>query len=650
MTAINSSGFARTTMLTQSDSLLFQLRKTNAELEEKLNQITTGRLLDKPSDDPSRVSAVQFLRQKLLEREQEEENLQHATSVLNLADQSLGEASEILREAQALALSQIGVGSDAGTRKTEAAVVDAQLRGLIDLANREFNGVGVFAGNSGASNGGVPFEDFLGGIRYTGTQENLRLDVGAIGNEPFNSNGLEAFGALSSRVKSQVDLDPRANAATSLADINGAQGRGFRAGTVQLQIDATSVNVDLTTADTLGDVVTRLNDAINAVDPTAGSVALTGAGYELTANAGRTITIRDLGSGDTAADLGLDVTAASATVAGGDLDPKLTDRTRLADLGVAVDLASGLRIEQGLETTVADFSSAQTVQDLRNVIDDLGLGLRLEINDDATGVDLITEVSGITLSVGENGGTTAADLGVRSLDTTTKLADFRDGVGVEINPDEADFAITLHDGTSFEVDLAGATTVRDVLDAIDAAASSAGLTPGVEYSAGLALTGNGIALTDNTAGPGDFAVTQLNNSLAATHLGIYQNAGASNSLVGQDNAKVQAHNVFTHVMNLRDALLANDERGITLAGGRIDDDVDAVVQARAFVGVQAARLEDQRTVNDDRKITEQTMLSQLRDADLTETITRYTQLQQQLQASLTAGSQAQRLSLLDFLS
>ena len=43
------------------------------------------------------------------------------------------------------------------------------------------------------------------------------------------------------------------------------------------------------------------------------------------------------------------------------------------------------------------------------------------------------------------------------------------------------------------------------------------------------------------------------------------------------------------------------------------------------------------------------MLSQLRDADLTEVITRFQQLQTQLQATLQTSAQSLQLSLLDYL-
>jgi flagellin-like hook-associated protein FlgL len=43
------------------------------------------------------------------------------------------------------------------------------------------------------------------------------------------------------------------------------------------------------------------------------------------------------------------------------------------------------------------------------------------------------------------------------------------------------------------------------------------------------------------------------------------------------------------------------------------------------------------------------MLSDLRDADFTEVVTKLLQLQQQLQASLQVGAQNLQLSFLDFL-
>jgi len=641
---------ARTSNLMSSELLRRRLQETQRELLLAQDQASTGKILSRGSDAPGSISAVLFLNQAKIEREQQKVNLEHARGVLNLGDAALRDITDILIEAQQIASSQIGIGSDATTRATQAGVVDAQLAGAIEAANRQFNGLAIFGGNNGASAGNPVFEAFLGGVRYTGGDLDLNNDGGALTNLDFNSNGLDSLGALSTRVKTLVDLDPQANAQVLLRDIDGARERGFAAGAVNLTVNGVPTSVDLTTVDTLSDVVTRINDAITSLDPGSGSLSLGPGGYTLTANAGNAITIADASGGTTAADLGIAVTASSASVAGSDLNVRLSDRTLLSSFGTSVDFSSGLLINQGENTAVADFSSAATVQDMKNVIDALNLGLRLSINDTGTGLDLVSEVSGVELSIGENGGTTAEDLGLRTFGQDTQLSDFRSGVGVQTTgAGEADLDITLHDGTNFTVDLASAASVADVITLTQAAAAAAGLTVGADFDIALAATGNGFEVTDSTVGASDFVVTNAGLSFAAENLGIKVNAAAGSTISGTDQTKVQVENLFTHLQELSTALRNNNERGITLAGDSVENDIDHVVSARARVGVKAKRVEDQLVLVQDRDIQEQTMLSQLQDADLTEVLTRFQQLQLQLQASLQVGSANQQLSLLDFL-
>ena len=89
--------------------------------------------------------------------------------------------------------------------------------------------------------------------------------------------------------------------------------------------------------------------------------------------------------------------------------------------------------------------------------------------------------------------------------------------------------------------------------------------------------------------------------------------------------------------------------GITLAGSSINSDIESITQARAAVGVRSQRVERQQQRSQDLELMEKTMLSDLQDADLTEVITRFQQLQTQLQVSLQVGAQNLQLSFLDFL-
>jgi len=640
----------RTSTLMSTALLRQRLQDTQRELLIAQDQATTGKKVSRGSDAPGSVSAILYLNQQAIERDQHFINLNHAVGVLNLTDGSLGDVTDILIEAQQIASSQIGVGSDEETRAAQSEVIDAQLRGILEIANRQYNNLSLFGGNNGAGVDELVFEEFLGGIRYRGSTENLSNDVGGITNEQFTSNGLDAFGALSTRVQSHIDADPGASGSTRLADINGARGLGFAPGSVVVTVNAASTTVDLTTAETLADVSTRIDDAINTLSPGAGSVTLGPGGYTLNAAGGNTITLSDVPGGVTTADLGLAVTATGGSTAGADLNVRLTELTRLSDLGISLDQASGLLITQGAQSGVADFSAATTVQDLQNAVDALGLGVRLTINDDQTGLDLVSEVSGVSLSIGENGGTTASDLGLRTLSDVTRLADFRDGIGVETTPvGDPDVSFALHDGSTFTVDLAAAVNAGDVIAQVQAAATTAGLAVGVDFDIAMATTGNGLVVTDNTAGGNDFVVANAGLSQAAGHLGIAGNAGAGATIAGTDEAQVRVDNALTHLMDLRNALATNHELGITIAGSSIEEDIDAAVSARARVGVQARRIEDQLRLVEDQDLQEQKMLSELQDADLTEVLTRFSQLQVQLQASMQVGSANLQLSLLDFL-
>jgi flagellar hook-associated protein 3 FlgL len=645
-----SSTTGRTSTMLSSQQALGRLQTTQRDLNEMQRQISTGRAVNRVSDDPAQTASILLLQRRLQEREQEGRNLQLATQTLNTADAALGEATDTLIEAKTLALSQIGVGSDPDTRRAESLVVDAQLSGMVDIANTQFNGVSVFGGNNGAAQNGLVFEEYLGGVRYVGSDQSLQTDVGSFSAQDFTSHGLTAFGSFTAEVNNGVDLDPQATAGTSLSDIAGGTNRGFVPGALDLTVNATSVTVDLSGASSFEDVATQLTDAIDQVSAGAGAVTVGPAGFVLTGNGGNTVSLADPAGTRTAASLGIDGLSSTGGVpaAGGDLGVQLTPLTNLADLGATVDLTSGITVTQGGQTATVDFSGAATVQDLQNAVDDLDLGLRLEIAPGGENLQMVSTVAGLKFSVGENGGTTASDLGIHSFDAATRLTDFRQGIGVLTVEGEDDLTVNLKDGTSFGVNLDGAADVGDVIALVDAAAGAAGVAPG-DFSLALAATGTGFVATDNTAGAAEFSITNAGTSHAAEHLGLAGGAGAGSVITGTDTAERQIDNAFTDLIILRDALKNNDESGITLASGNLESDIDAVVSARAVVGVQAQRLEETSLRNEDQTLQEQSMLSNLQDADLTEVISRYQQLQLQLQASLQTSAQIQQLSLLDFL-
>jgi flagellin-like hook-associated protein FlgL len=652
MTTIPSN-LARVPNLLSSRLMLSSITRSSTDLLNLQVKMASGKDINRPSDDAIGTSAVSVLDDIMERRDQRLRNLSHADSVLNNVDASLGDVSDILLEAKSIASSQIGVGSDEQTRENQAKIIDAMLTELISIGNRQYQQMYLFAGNATDV---MPIVSVQNGLRYQGEGDGLVTDVGLSRDLPITLSGADAFGALSARVEGNRDLDPTITLNTRLADLDGSRGLGISLGSISVDVNGTDLTVDLTEAHTVGDVIDTLEAAIQTVD--AGAVvqidAATGNRFEIIPTLGP-ITISDPEVDATAADLGLNATFPLGGGTGSDVDPRLTEHTLISSLtGVTAPLGT-IRLSNIGQSRDLDLSGASTVEDLMNLVEGLDLGIRVEIAETGDRLNFINELSGGEMSIGEvAGGSTATELGVRSFTYETLLSDFNDGLGVQIRsgsvdpetglPDPAadeDIQISTHDGTVFAVDFAGAETVQDILDAINAASGGA-------VTADLAADGNGIRLTDNTVGANDFAVTRLNGSFAGEDLGILgSTAGAT--LVGEDRATVAVDSVFSHLITLRDALEGNDERGIMLAGGKLEADISRVAETRAEVGVRSRRVTDTTEREEDLRTQDMGLKSEIQDLDFTEAALRFSVLQQQLQAGLMTASQISYLSLLDFL-
>ncbi len=187
--------------------------------------------------------------------------------------------------------------------------------------------------------------------------------------------------------------------------------------------------------------------------------------------------------------------------------------------GEEFDQDSGVSVQNAGGWQTVSFAAAERVEDLLNLLNDAGIGLKAKINDQGNGIDVRSRASGVDFSVGENGGTTAAQLGLRTFTEETLLADLDYGRGVPDYAEGTDFTITRSDGVSFEIDVSGARTVGDVIRRIDEHPVN-NEPGGVPLSARLAVAGNGIELVDESGGPGEVTVTRHMLSTAAIALGL----------------------------------------------------------------------------------------------------------------------------------
>ncbi len=644
--AISSVNIGRVTTTLKTDSLLAALQRNTLSVYREQNRISTGRNFVVASDDPGRSSRSLKLNEVLDTQAQLLTNINHASNSLDATDSAMAEVSALIIDAQAVASQNIGSLATADERKAAAEIIASIREQLVVVGNRQFEGRYLFSGRTTDTQ---PFIEALGGVVYVGDTGDIyaRTDINEL--EPITLAGDALFGALSSEVAGVVDLSPAITEGTRLIDLDGATDQGIRLGTLQVVEDggAGVVNIDLSDADNIGDVVDMINAA--ATDAGAGFTAdLTANGISITPGGGALV-IRDVSTGTTASDLGINTPVPSAVaVVGGDLGVRLTRTTDVADLagGVGVDLTGGLVIENGGKSITLDLSAAETVQDILNTINNCNLYVRAEINTSGTGINVLNMVSGSEMSIGENGGTTATELGIRSFISSTSLSRLNDGIGVRTEEGMDDIRVNAKDGTSFTVNLDGVSTAVDVIDAINAAATAAG----ISITAQLATVGNGIQLVDATGGTGSLSVSRENFSYALDDLGLNQSVADPDTVLTStqvNSAKVEG--ILTRLIDLERALRDDDSQALSIASEGIDELVSDFNRSRGEIGARAAAMQDRYTQTSNAVFATESLLSEVQDLDFTEAITKFQQAQTALQASLLTGAQVMQTSLMDFL-
>jgi flagellin-like hook-associated protein FlgL len=641
--AVIPVNIARVSQNLRTFNMLQTVRTNHAQLFRVQNQLSTGLKFVAPSDDPIGAAAASQLDRKLDTLSAVEANVREANAVLLETECAMQDAIDLMIEANTIALEAAGDMISADERKSLAVVADSIIDQLIAIGNRHHLDTYLFSGHYGDD---LPFEAIGSGVLFRGDQGRMQALVDTdLTQEWFTISGQEFFAAVSQAVSGFADLHPALTTHTRISDLNGANGSGVTLGRIVVSEGTEQVEIDLSGADTVGDILDKLNAELPST--LQASISASGINIDAVGPGPAEITISNFPGGRTAADLGIETDGIVGWITGRDLDPRLTERTALSDLnaGTGIDLSDGITIRSGSESVNIDFTDLETVEQVLNAINGTGLGVWAQIADDGKRLSVVNRVSGADLSIEENGGPAATNLGIRSMYGGTTLASLNDGLGVQTLEGD-DFRIITADGTNIDIDLdqldlSGSATVQDVLDLINTQGGPA-------VTAALASHGNGIVITDNTAGPGTIHVERLNLSPAIDGLGLDVPAGGA-TLVGRDVNPVKVNGAFTALVELRAAMNDNDTQAISAAGGRLETVLKQMQEAQGRAAAQARAMEGRSARIDSEVTATRILLSDVRDVDVAEAVVRFQQLQTALQANLVTASRVMNLSLLDYL-
>jgi len=633
----------------RSDFIVNSLRSTQRDLFLAQTRIATGRAYLSPSENPVAASRAVDLTNALSQQRQFQDNLQFGDNELTAADSAIGEISSLLIDAHTIASQNVSNLTSAAERAAEAELVAGIRHQLLVVGNREFNGRFIFGGRDTTSE---PFVTVPGGVAYVGDTGDRLTRSGGGTMSIVSAPGHLLFRSLSDPIDSDVDLTPALTADVRLEDITGAAGRAIRTGTLVINevTGVGSFNVDLTNADTIGDVVDAINATAEATQSgLTASIVNTGIRIS-TGSSAVAIGDTSVGTGGIATDLGIRTDVPTVgTINGLELKARVTTLTPVEALvqGAGIDITSGFIVTNGDRTVTIDLSEAQTVQDIVNEINGAGIYVYARINDAGTGIDVFNQVSGTSLTIGENGGTTATDLGIRTFDTATRLDRLNLGIGVTGRDGMVDMQITTASGDTVDVNLDSAVTVGDVIDLINTAAQDAG----VSVSASFQSVGNGIQIVDGTSGTGTLAVTSRNASAALADLGLSDArlSADGTTLLGADVNPTQTQGIISALLDLERALRADDTQGISMAGEKLDVLGAEVIRIQGVIGARAQAMAAKHIQMEDASITTEVLLSEVRDIDYASAVTELQSSLSQMQASLQSSSLVLNLSLLDFL-
>lgn len=191
---------SRMTQRMMSDRALLGMQAGLDRLAKVQEQLTTGRVINRPSDDPTATTSAMRIRGSVAAQKQYARNANDATAWLNQIDATLSSTTDQVRRARDIALQGANDGAmGPQAREALATEVDQLRQGLITTANASYLGRPVFGGVTGgtaayATNGTWVGVTGNGVVRTVGDGVKVRVDVE--GPTAFGPDGDSLFDHL----------------------------------------------------------------------------------------------------------------------------------------------------------------------------------------------------------------------------------------------------------------------------------------------------------------------------------------------------------------------------------------------------------------------------------------------------------------------
>lgn len=247
--------------------LLYSIGQNRQTIDTLQAQISSGKLVNKPSDDPVLMQRLMLLQDQVNQNSMFRQNAGYAVNFLSTQSGALDQGIQVLTQIKELVLSAAN-DQNSADQSTYASRLDESIDQLLDLANTKFGDRYVFGGRQTTTQPFVMKSDRTGVIvNPNGVDGALQVDIGYQMKAQYNITGAEAFSdgqifadliAIRDKMKSgttpsRVDIETIDNYLNQMISTNAKAGSMInRFQLIQQQLSSESDSLK-STISTLGD-------------------------------------------------------------------------------------------------------------------------------------------------------------------------------------------------------------------------------------------------------------------------------------------------------------------------------------------------------------------------------------------------------------
>ncbi len=186
----------RVNLATIINTTLVNVRQSTSNMSKLQEQISTGKKINRPSDDPAGARKILSLRSEDLRLDQFAKNIRTARQSLDFNASVLQNTSDVLQRITELTMQGVSDSTDQNGKTIIANEINQLLETILQTANSKRLGRFIFSGTETTT---VPFEATrnssgnISAVTYKGNRETIEYNIGADIKATVNQTGEEIF-------------------------------------------------------------------------------------------------------------------------------------------------------------------------------------------------------------------------------------------------------------------------------------------------------------------------------------------------------------------------------------------------------------------------------------------------------------------------